>query len=476
MNDTQKIALNTAVQLAGKAVTVATSILIVAYLARSLGVEGYGDYATVFAYLGVFGVIVDLGLFITAVREIAKNPPAERIILGNMLGLKLALGAVVFGAAYGLSFLLPYPEIVRQGILLGAVSQFFISLNQAPLGSFQASLTMYQATLSDVAGRLFLLGMVWWYANHSGGLMEMIQAVVVANVIVFGLNILMVGWRYWLVPLFDLKQWKRIFISTLPVGLVMVLGVIYFRIDILMLAGLKGSFAVGIYSAPYKILEVLLAVPSIFMSSVLPVMTAALKRSLREAQRVFQRAFDFSCLAALPLIVGTVVVATPIMALIAGPEFILSGPVLKVLIFSLGASFLNSVMIYTLMAAEEQRRLIIPYIIAVIFNVAANLIFIPRFSYWGAAGVTVLTEVWVLIASTYILQKHLHLIADWRLFGKASFSSLVMGGLLYYWRFLPIGWLVFLGAAVYAGMIIITRAVKWNEITELIPGSAKLRR
>jgi O-antigen/teichoic acid export membrane protein len=469
VNNTQKIALNTVIQLVGKTVTVAASVLVIAYITRYLGVEGYGDYATIFAYLGIFGAVLDLGLFVIAVREIAQRPHQEKAILGNMLGLKLSFSVIVLAVAYGLAWIVPYPAIVRQGILIGAISQLFMSLNQVPLSSFQASLRMYKATLADVFGRVVMLGLVWWFIAQAGSLLDMIWAVVWANIAVFGLNILMMGTQYWLVPLFDWRQWRELLIAALPMGLVMILGVIYFKIDVLILGHLKGSYAVGIYSAPYKILEVLLAVPSIFMSSVLPVITAALRESPTKAKQIFQGAFNFLSLAALPLIAGAVVLATPVMVFISGPDFVLSGPVLQILSFSLAGSFLNSVMIYTIIAANQQRRLIQPYAWAVIFNIVANFLVIPRFSFWGAAVITVLTELWVLVFSAYIVAKQLKLAADWTVFSKTAVISLVMGLMLWWLRAWPVGWLVGLAVVIYGGLILATRTVTWVEIVNLIP-------
>ena len=473
MSNTNKIAFNTAIQLVGKAVTVATSVVVVAYLTRHLGVAGYGDYATIFAYLGIFGVVVDLGLFVIGVREIAKHPEREATVLNNMLGLKIVLGGLVFGVAYGITLGLPYSDIVRQGILLGAVSQFFISLNQIPLGAFQANLVMYKATIADVIGRFLMLGLVWWFVRHNGTVLDMVVAVVAANVAVFGINILMVGANYWLRPLFDLKEWKKIILEALPMGVVMVLGAIYFRVDTLILAGIKGSEAVGIYSAPYKILEVLLVVPSIFMSSVLPVMTAALARSRADAQAIFQKAFNFLSITALPLIVGSVIASAPIMLLIAGGDFVESGPLLKILVLALGGSFLNSVMIYTMIAAGRQRQLLWPYIGATVFNIVANFILIPSYSYWGAAVVTVVTELWVLAASTYLVYTKLKFFINWRVFGLALLSSLVMAGGLYAIRTESLWWLILAGGTIYGLMMFLTKAITKQELLDMLPKGVK---
>ncbi|MBU1092629.1 flippase [Patescibacteria group bacterium] len=473
MSNTSKIAFNTAIQLVGKAVTVATSIVIVAYLTRYLGVAGYGDYATIFAYLGIFGVVVDLGLFVIGVREIAKHPDQEATILSNMLGLKIVFGLAIFALAYGITWGLPYSHVIRQGILLGAVSQFFISLNQVPLGSFQANLVMYKATISDVIARFLMLGLVWWFVGHNGTVLDMVLTVVAANIVAFGMNILLMRANYWLRPEFNLKEWGKIIKEALPMGIIMVLGAIYFRIDTLMLAGIKGSEAVGIYSAPYKILEVLLVVPSIFMSSVLPVITAAMNRSVADAQIIFQKAFNFLSITALPLVAGTVIASTQIMLLIAGGDFVASGPLLKILVIALGGSFINSVMIYTMIAADQQKQLLVPYLGATIFNIVANLIVIPHYSYWGAALVTVVTEIWVLLASGYLVLRKLKFKIKWRVFGLAFLSSVVMSGGLYFIRTENLIWLVVVGGVIYSSMMLLTKAVTKQELLEMLPKGIK---
>ena len=463
MSNTKKVAFNTSVQLVGKLVTAATSVLIIAYLTRYLGIAGYGDYATIFAYLGIFGVFVDLGLFVTTVREISKYPDREKTILGNMLGLRIVLGLIIFTLAYFVAQALPYSDIVKTGILIGAISHFIMSLNQVPLSSFQASLTMQKATFSDIVGRVVLLGLVIWFILAQLGFLYLVAAVTVGNLVVFGLNMLMFELQARVWPLFNLAAWKDLLITALPMGIVIILATIYFRIDTVMLSVMKGSFDVGVYSAPYKILEVFLAVPSIFMSSVLPILTKALIGGIDNAKSIFRRSFDFLSIIALPLIVGTMVLATPAMVLIAGPDFVLSGPVLKILIFALGGSFLNGVMIYTIIAANQQKRLILPYIIAVVFNITANFIVIPQYSYFGAAATTVVTELFVLITSMYIVSKYLKLSPNWKVFNKALVASIIMGAIAFYIQ-LHVIWVALIAVGVYVSLLLITKTISKQDL------------
>lgn len=468
MNNTKKVAFNTLVQLFSKLITAATSVLVIVYLTRYLGVSGYGDYATIFAYLGIFGVFVDLGLFVTTVREISKYPDKENSILGNMLGLRIVVGVIIFTLAYIIALALPYSTLVKAGILIGAVAHFLMSLNQVPLSSFQARLTMQKAALADIVGRLVLLALVIWFISIQLGFLYIIAAVTISNLVVLGLNMLMFELQTPVWPLFDFTIWKKLLITALPMGVVMILATIYFRVDTVMLSVMKGSFDVGIYGAPYKILEVFLAVPSIFMSSVLPIMTKTLTTDIERARTIFRRAFDFLSLASLPLIAGTVVLATPVMVLIAGSEFILSGLVLKILIFALGGAFLNSVMIYTIIAANQQKRLVVPYIFAVVFNIVANFLVIPHYSYFGAAATTVATELFVLIISMYIVGKYLKISPAWTVFSKAMLASVIMGVIIFYIK-LHVVWVALIGIAIYTVLILITKAINKQDILAILP-------
>lgn len=474
MNTARAIAFNTAVQLLAKIITAGTSLVVIAYLTRYLGVSGYGDYATIFAYLGLFNVFVDLGLFVTTVREIAKDPAGERRLLSHILGLRMLMGVVVFGLAYALTFALPYSPLVRLGVLIGAVSHWFMNLTQVPLSLFQARLTMHKPAIADVAGRFVLLGLVLYFISQGFGLLHMVVAVSAGSLIVFLMNLMMVNQTVRVLPTVHLGTWKRMLMASTPMGIVVILATIYFRIDVVMLSLMKGSFEVGVYSAPYKILEVLLAVPTIFMSSVLPVITKALIDNFQTAQTIFRKSFDFLAVAAWPFVVGGILLATPLMVWVAGPSFNISGPVLAILIISMIATFLNVVMVYSLVAAEQQNRLLVPYVIAVVFNVVTNWLVIPHFSYMGAAVTTVLTETLVLICSTYLVIRHLRLGPTWRVFTKSLLASLVMGVAVYYFRDWAVWWLMLMGGLVYVAMLFLTRAVTKADILEIMPQFKRL--
>jgi len=74
-----------------------------------------------------------------------------------------------------------------------------------------------------------------------------------------------------------------------------------------------------------------------------------------------------------------------------------SAVALAILICYLPLSYANGLTQYMLIAAGRQRLLTGAFVAALIFNLAANLVLIPRFGYVGAAWVTVASEIVLLV-------------------------------------------------------------------------------
>ena len=66
----RRVASNTAVQMAGRGVTLAIGAVSIVILTRYLGAEDYGRYTFALMYMQLFGVLADVGLFTTVVRDI----------------------------------------------------------------------------------------------------------------------------------------------------------------------------------------------------------------------------------------------------------------------------------------------------------------------------------------------------------------------------------------------------------------------
>jgi O-antigen/teichoic acid export membrane protein len=80
---------------------------------------------------------------------------------------------------------------------------------------------------------------------------------------------------------------------------------------------------------------------------------------------------------------------------------------LKILVWAAPPAFLNSALNTLLLAAHKEKAFLWTASICTAFNIAANLILIPRFSFIAAAGVTVATECLLLGQNLYLSKRFL---------------------------------------------------------------------
>ncbi len=426
-----------------------------------------GKYNLIFAYLGLFGVVLDFGFFLLQIREIAKTPEREGYIIGNVMGLKLALSVIVFSAAYVAAIFLYHDPIITTGVLIGAISQASLSFALVPVSMFQARLQMDRVAITNIITRLIYIGLVVWAIRAGQGVMGIVVSATIANVTAFIIQTALIWPQRPIIPYWDIKYWWHFIKQAAPLGAVVVLATIYFRIDSVILSLMKGDYAVGIYTTPYKVVDVALSVPTIFMSSVFPILTKAWNENKEATFRIFRKAFDVSALLGFPIVVGTMVISTPLMVAIAGKDFAPSGLALQIIIWAVLMSFFGSVLNYTIIAAGRQAWLTLPYLVATVFNIAANIILIPRYSYIGASYITVATEALVMVYAGFLVFRLLRITPAWVVTLKALIASAVMAGVMYWLKLDNIILNILLGGAVYGATIVAIKAVPREMLREL---------
>src|SRR3989338_4410585 len=99
MTEVRKIAHNTIIQVFGKSLTVFFALIIFGLVARYLGQEGFGYFSTIYAFLAIFGILVDLGLQMTTTQMISDPKENEGQILSNALTLRLIASLIFLGLA-----------------------------------------------------------------------------------------------------------------------------------------------------------------------------------------------------------------------------------------------------------------------------------------------------------------------------------------------------------------------------------------
>lgn len=433
MTLSSKIAYNTIIQLIGKAISAIIGLAATAVMARYLQEEGFGQYITVFAFLSFFSIIADFGLTLVTSQMISKQGNNQAVLLNNLFSLRLVSAALFLGLAPVAVLFFPYEPIIKLSVAIASLSFLFTALNQIVVGFFQKNLTMSAVSFAEVASKIVLLGCIIAAASLNLGLTGIMYSAVISSAVSFMIHYLSarrfikIGWSV------DFAVWREIIKKSWPLGLTIFFNLIYLRADIFILSLLKNQSEVGIYGAAYKIIDVLTTLPFMFAGLVLPVLAAkwAEKKSA-EFNVILQKSFNAMAILAVPIVVGAQFTAKPIMLIVAGKNFAPSGGILKILILAIGFIFIGCLFAHAVIALDKQKNVIWAYIFTAATSLAGYLIFIPRFSYYGAAWVTVYSEFAIALFSVYTVIKHSGFRPETNIILKTSAASMAMALALYF--------------------------------------------
>lgn len=412
--EVRTVAKNSAVQMILSLLNRAIDFAFAMLRLRVLGPYGEGSYAFVIAIYGFFEVVVRFGLGTLLTRDVAQDKQDAGRYLVNVVALRSLLWLislpimVLVAGLYARAGDLSGAE--AQALALFALALFFSSLHDSFSSVFIAYEKMeYPAGVaSAIAIAKVALGALVLLPPFDAGFVGLAAVSLI-------MNIVQAVWLWILlrrtIPMsfghIDRRLQRAMAVQSYPLMLNHLLATIFWRIDVWLLKPLAGTLAVGIYSAGVKYLDGFNVIPSYFTLAIFPLMSRYAKDSHDSLVRAYQLALRLLVMVALPIAISVTVLATPLIRILGGAAFLPdSATALTILIWSIPIGFANSVTQYVLIAVGQQRFLTRAFLIGVTFNIAANLLLIPRFGYRGAAVVTILSELSLFLPFYYAVRRH----------------------------------------------------------------------
>lgn len=467
----RKIAYNVFFNATAKILSTILALIGIGFITRYLGKEGFGDYATVLAFFSLFSAIADLGLYSIATREISRIGADEKKILGNVVALRIISASIVFLVSLIAINFLPYPQTVKNGILLVSAAFVFSSGYMVLNGIFQKNLAMDKVATVEFSGKLLQVGFIIIAARNNWGFTAIVASLLVFMVFNF-IAVYLLSRRYIKFKIeIDLPYWKKFLKESWPMGMSVFITFLYFKMDTIILSILKSSAEVGIYNAAYKVIENFTFFPAMIIGLILPLMARYIFSDKKKFSDISNKIFKVFVLLVVPLVIGTVFLADGVINLIGGVEFHEAANALRVLIFSLLFMFFGHFFNSILLSGNLQKKLMGALAICAVFNIAANLILIPMYSFNGAAITSVLTEMLVVGLTCFLVSKHLNYrprIDNWE---KILFSGAMMSGFLYFFQNSNFFVLALSSAAIYFLLLWLTKTITSQEILSLVTRS-----
>jgi O-antigen/teichoic acid export membrane protein len=472
MHLAKKIAWNTIIQFASKIISIIFGLFTIAIITRYLGQAGFGEYTIVNTFISFFAVAADLGLTLITVQMISQPNINRDQVLSDLFSLRFWSAIFLLILAPITILFFPYSSAIKIGVLVTVVSYFFVALNQIMVGLFQKELRLDRVAIGEVLSRASLLGGILLAAVLNWGLLGILWVAVIASFLNFLILFIYARKLAHIRLNFHWPVWLAIVKKSWPIGLTIIFNLIYLRADTIFLSIFKSQNAVGLYGAAYRVVDVLITLPFIFAGIVLPIMTSSwLEKRELQFQNVLQRSFDLMSIIAVPMVFGAYCLADTIMSTVAGEDFVLSGSILKILIIASSIIYLGTVFSHAVIAIDKQKAIIWAYLFVALTALAGYLFFIPSFSYFGAAWVTVYSELTIALASFYIVWKNTRFIPNVTVFLKSLLASIAMALVLWPISKISLAITLPLGVIVYLLVLYITKGVSKKDILELIDKS-----
>lgn len=466
------IAWNTGVQVAGKVLSTALGIALVALLTRQLGQEGFGMYSTANAFLQIFALLLDLGLNVTLIAmlgEHADDKAYEKRCLSALFTLRIVLAVVILGIlAPIVAFAFPYPIELKLAIFALTASFIFPSLNQVVIGAQQRHLKMHMAAVSENVGRVIALAGVIAAPFLGWGLVPIMWVISVAGFGNFIVNFFSARRYAPLVWNWDPQFWLIALKRSWPIGVSIAFGLAYFKADTLILSLVRSQAEVGLYGAAYRVLEVLITVPFMYAGVLLPLLAKAyVKKDKDTLQKYISGSLDVMLLMAIPMVAGTWLLGTEVMRLIAGPDFVGSGEILRILVIAVAMIYLNTIFSHIVVAVNAQKKMLPVYAVVGLGTIALYFLLIPIYGVWAAAWLTVASEFVIGLGSLLVARRYLTITYRPKATLAALGATLVMTAVVIVTAAAPLAIRILLAASAYLGCVILFGGVSKDVLRDI---------
>lgn len=470
---------NLTAQVGSQAVTWIATLSFTAALGRHLGDTGLGILYLGISFTSLFGVLVNFGLDPLVSREVARDPDAEPKYLLHGLLTKGLLWVVAFFGIYLSSAFLDYPWETRKVLMIYAIALALTSFSSLLAAAYRgrerlvmpSTATIVDKTLVAVVGVAILRG--------DGGVVEIAWVMVLGAAAHLACLLSGLVTRMSFTWKIDFGFLRTLLVAGAPFVAYYLVLTINWRIDAVMLSKMTDTAVLGWYAASYRLFETLLFLQNVVAASIMMPILSRLSTDSRGAMQIaFEKGLGLLLLAGIPMCAGLIVLASPIIEFIyARPDLNPAIPVLQVLAVSLVVLYVNSAICWALVSLDKERALFPLFTAAAVGNILLNLVLIPTFQHTGAAFATLASEVVIGMIAATMLPKWLVSARPFVLAGKAALSAAGMAlALMAVQDRLPILLLIPAGGLVYAVLLVMLKAVPYEDIAMLRRAIMPVRR
>lgn len=458
-----------AMRVAGFFVASLLSVFAAALLFRHLGRVDVGRYVTILSLVAIVGGISDLGLTQLGIRELSVTPLAERATLAReLLGLRLVLSVV------GIAGMLVFARVAYSGTIFVGVAIAGIGLllqaTQDNYGSMlQVDLRFGWVAALDVLRQGMTAALVVAFVVLGAHLLGFVSITIWAGVVVVIAAGLLVRGHRSLLPTFGRRRLRRLLVLVLPFSTATIAASLYPQEGVVLVGLLSNAHQLSDYAVSFRVIQGLTPIPALLIGTALPIFARAARDDHARFDYAISRVFEVAVIVGGATAVGLGVGSPLAIDIIAGTGFSGANEVLTIQGIALGLGFVGGLWGNALLSQGRYRELVVLNAVGAVALAPVLAGFVSLDGARGAAIATVVLELGMAIASGFLACRRGHRRPSMAVIGKVALAA-VVGATPALWSGGPDAVRVLLAVALYAGVILLTRALP-DEVDALLPAS-----
>jgi len=383
------------------------ALILSIFIARILGDIAFGKYTIANALPQLLAFLLDFGYATLLIKEVSKDKTLSNKYLSNTLKFRLILFPVIFFILVISVNIMGYPDSTKNIVYLFSIFVFLRTVSNIFYATFRAFEKMEYEAAIVTFNTIFRTSLGLIILSLGYGLIELGLIFVFSGVAEFVIALVICKKRFVKTKFQIQPSFFRNTIKTaLPLAMLGIFGIIYVRIDTVMLSLFKGDAVVGWYNAAYNLVLGFGFIPVLFMYSLLPVMSVYYVSSRESLQNAYEKSFKYLFILGLPIAVGIFILADKFILFFYGKEFINSVVALQILAWDILLFFLSTCAGFVLISTDKQNQMAVTLLFSIILNVTLNIFLIPLYSYIGAGIATLACELFLLLIYLYIIKKN----------------------------------------------------------------------
>ncbi len=385
-------------------------LLLFIYAARALGPYQFGIYTFSFSIVVILSIIIDFGFDYITIREISVKKDLLNQYVSNILFYRVTVCASLI-------------------CLISLYNHFFATFDTTTLTVvilllfFQSTVLLLQFFRSAVSAlqyfkifsqmlifeKLILIFLGTVSLIISPNLKLFIAALLCGNVITTIVFLFVLKRKLqFIFNLPSLQAIKYLIKSSLPLLIMNIFIMAYFRIDVIFLNWfVSDKSIVGIYGSIHRIIEMYFLIPTIIMSTAYPIITKSLSENKEYVISLINKILKLISLVTLPIVFVISFNSYEFNLLLFGEKYKIGYSGLTYIVWTILPLGFNYLLGHVLIAINKQKYCAISLIVASAVNIVLNIVLIPYLSFVGTSISLFVTEFVIFLFYSYFVNKYL---------------------------------------------------------------------